>query len=52
MIKTTFKHADLKCQLVPPHSHRNNLAERAIQTYKHHIEPGLAIIDPNFSSSE
>ena len=39
-------------QLVPPYTHRRNLAERAIQTYKNHFKAGLASVDPNFSLSE
>ena len=34
--------------MVPPHSHRRNLAERAIQTWKNHFKAGLATTDPNF----
>ena len=33
-------------QLVPPHSHRANNAERAIQTFKNNFKAGLATIDP------
>ena len=29
-------------QLVTPHTHRRNLAERAIQTYKNHLKAGLS----------
>ena len=39
-------------QLVPPYTHRRNLAERAIQTYKNHFKAGLASVDPNFPLSE
>lgn len=39
-------------QLVPPHTHRRNLAERAIQTYKNHFKAGLATVNPNFPLSE
>ena len=39
-------------QLVPPHTHRRNLAERAIQTYKNHFKAGLATADPDFPLSE
>ena len=43
-----------KCnfQLVPPHAHRNNLAERAIQTWKSHFKAGLATCDPDFPLRE
>ena len=43
---------ELHFQLVPPHTHRRNLAERAIQTYKNHFKAGLASVDPNFPLSE
>ena len=39
-------------QLVPPYTHRQNLAERAIQTYKNHVKAGLASVNPNFPLSE
>ena len=39
-------------QLVAPHKHRNNLAERAIQTYKSHFKTGLSGTDPDFPMSE
>ena len=35
-------------QLVPPYTHRRNLAERAIQTYKNHFKAGLASVNPKF----
>ena len=38
-------------QLVPPHIHRRNSAERAIQTFKNHFIAGLASTDPNFPLS-
>jgi hypothetical protein len=43
--KTTF-------QFVPPHTHRANLAERAIQTFKGHFKAGLASVHPDFPISE
>ena len=39
-------------QLVPPHTHRRNLAERAIQTFKNHFKAGLASVNPQFPLSE
>ena len=39
-------------QLMPPHTHRRNLAERAIQTFKNHFKAGLASVNPNFPLSE
>jgi hypothetical protein len=35
-------------QLVPPHNHRQNLAERAIQTFKSHFKSILAGVDDSF----
>jgi hypothetical protein len=35
-------------QLVPPHIHRINNAERAVQTFKNHFIAGLCSVDPNF----
>ena len=45
--KTAIKeNCDL--QLVPPDTHRRNLAERAIQTFKSHFISILAAVEPNF----
>ena len=38
--------------LVPPHTHRRNIAKRAIQTYRNHFKGVISIIDPNFPLSE
>ncbi len=35
-------------QLVPPHMHRRNAAERAIRTFKNHFVAGLCSTDDNF----
>jgi hypothetical protein len=35
-------------QLAPPHIHRRNNAERAIQTFKNHVIAGLCSVDPTF----
>ena len=43
---------DLAYQLVPPHIHRRNAAERAIQCFKNHLLAILAAADPNFPISE
>ena len=47
-LKQSFKINQTNYQLVPPHSHCRNLAERAIQTWKNHFKAGLASADPNF----
>ena len=39
-------------QMVPPHNHRANLAERAIQTFKNHFKAGLSIVHPEFPIAE
>jgi hypothetical protein len=36
-------------QLAPPHIHRQNNAERAIQTFKNHFIAGICSVDPIFS---
>ena len=38
-------------QLMPPHIHQRNSAERTIQTFKNHFIAGLASSDPNFPIS-
>ena len=48
----TFNSNNVTYQLSPPHNHRSNMAERAIQTYKHHLKAGLATCDPTFPLSE
>jgi hypothetical protein len=35
-------------QLVPPHCHRRNSAERVIRTFKEQFMAGLASVDPDF----
>ena len=39
--KNMFKEAQAEYQLVPPHIHRRNAAERAICTYTNHLIAGL-----------
>ena len=44
-----FLHAqNVDFQIVPPHLHRRNTAERAIGIWKDHLIAGLAIRDPQF----
>jgi hypothetical protein len=47
-LKHFFTANDVKYQLVPPHCHHRNAAERAIRTFKEHFVAGLASVDPNF----
>jgi hypothetical protein len=51
-LKKSLKKYDLEYQLVPPHVHRRNAAERAIQTYKNHLLAFFATCDPDFPVSE
>ena len=39
---------DERFQLVPPHLHRQNSTERAIQTFKNNFIAGLASVNKNF----
>jgi hypothetical protein len=47
-LKKAFKKYSVAFQCVPPHVHRRNAAERAIQTWKNHFCSGLATCDPKF----
>jgi hypothetical protein len=47
-LKRFFTHNDVEYQLVPPHCHRYNAAERGIHTFKEHFFSGLASVDPDF----
>ena len=51
-LKGAFRKNNTEFQLVPPYSHRRNIAERSIQTYKSYFKAGLATADPNFPLSE
>ena len=37
-----------KLELVPPHDHQTNPAEKCINTFKYHSISGLSAMDPNF----
>jgi hypothetical protein len=47
-LKNYFTVNDIAYQLVPPHCHRRNTAERAIRTFKKHFVAGLSSLDPSF----
>jgi hypothetical protein len=47
-LKHFFTANDVEYQLVPPHCHRCNTAERAIRTFKEHFVAGLSYVDPTF----
>ena len=47
-----FRKNNLDFQLVPPHVHRRNAAERAIQTFKSHFITGSATLTSDFPMKE
>jgi hypothetical protein len=47
-LKNFFTVNDIAYQLVPPHCHLRNTAERAIRTFKEHFVAGLSSVDPEF----
>jgi hypothetical protein len=47
-MKNFFTVNDIAYQLVPPHCHRRNAAERAIRTFKEQVVAGLSSVDPAF----
>jgi hypothetical protein len=47
-LKNFFNDNDVEYQLVPPHCHHLNAAERAIRTFKEHFVAGLSSEDPTF----
>jgi hypothetical protein len=47
-LKNFFTLNDIAYQLVPPHCHRSNAAERAIRIFKEHFVAGLSSVDPSF----
>ena len=51
-LKQALQKEKLDLQLVPPHIHRANKAERAIQTFKNHLKAGLATLNPDFPVRE
>ena len=51
-LKSALKKHNCTYQLVPPHVHRRNAAERAIRTFKEHFLAILASCDPNFPITE
>jgi hypothetical protein len=47
-LKNFFTVNDIAYQLVPPHCHRCNAAERAIRTFKENFVAGISSVDPSF----
>ena len=43
-----MRQSGLTFQLVPPHNHRRNYAEKAIGSFKDHFIAGLCSMDPDF----
>jgi hypothetical protein len=43
-----LKDEHIDVQLVPPHLHRQNAVDRAIQTFKNHFVAGLCLVDKQF----
>ena len=41
-----FEDLDIHFQLVPPHMHQRNSAERAVRTFKNHFIDALCTVDP------
>ena len=50
--RAVVENKNITLQLVTPHMHRNNPAERAIQTWKDHFLTGLASTHPDFPMHE
>ena len=51
-LKHALKKANVTLQLVPPHMHRRNVAERTIRTFKNHFLACLATADSTFPIAE
>jgi hypothetical protein len=47
-LRSLLNQHDIHFQVAPPHMHRRNASERAIQTFKNHFIAGLCSVDPNF----
>ena len=41
-----FEDSDIQFQLVPPHMHQRNAAERAVRTFKNHFISAICTVDP------
>ena len=51
-LKLAILNTNSTFELVPPHQHRRNAAERAIRTAKNHLLAGIATCDPDFPITE
>ena len=45
-LKKYFEDSDIQFQLVPPHMHRINAAERSVRTFKNHFIDALCTVEP------
>ena len=45
-LKQYFEYLDIQFQLVPPHMHLRNAAERAVTTFKNHFIAALCTLEP------
>ena len=52
LLKQALIKQKIKYQLVPPHIHQHNMAERAIKTFKAHFLARLCTTDPEFPARE
>jgi hypothetical protein len=48
LLKTYLHHQDITFQVVPPYSHRQNSAERAIRSFQDHLIAGLCSTEKSF----
>jgi hypothetical protein len=46
-LKSYLTENDMTYQLIPPHCHRHNTAERVIKTFKEYFVAGLSSVDPD-----
>ena len=51
-VKRAITNTNSTFQLVPPHQHRVNAAEKAIRTFKNHLLSGIATCDPEYPITE
>ena len=51
-LKLAIINSNSKYELVPPHQHRRNAAEKVIRTMKNHLLSGLATCDPDYPIHE
>ena len=47
-LKKYLEDLDVQFQLVPPHMHRRNAAERDVRTFNNHFIDDLCTVDPLF----